>query len=209
MIVQWCLKGLELPDDAAARGIIDDAQGLMCNWWRTVHWISPPAVRAKLTDRNLDWHINHFKRIDPSTNEPFSNHSPFISLSAGTVERDAAARANRVRGARRTALHFGSKFGQLNVAYLVTCWHLIAPRPSVTVEAVGEEIRDLNSYRSYSAFQPEGEITAKIIVPDNQLESIARWERPRSRTPFSLVWRHDNPRFTPPDQLSNVRELIL
>lgn len=53
--------------------------------------------------------------------------SPFISLSAGTIERDAAAQTNHVRSARQTALWFGTEFGNETTAYLFTCWVLLAP----------------------------------------------------------------------------------
>ncbi len=32
MIVQWCIKGLALPDDGQARAVIDNREGLACNW---------------------------------------------------------------------------------------------------------------------------------------------------------------------------------
>jgi hypothetical protein len=208
MIVQWCIKGLNLPGDDAAKQIIDCRQGLLCNWWRTVHRISPSEVRDKLTLRNLDLHINHFTTPDPATGFPFSENSPFISLSCGTIERDVAAQTNFAHRALQTALWFGTEFGQYNAAYLYTCWVLLSPRPSVGVETVAEEIRDLNAYRRYSPFQTEGEVTAKVIIPDNHILNCEKWERSRNRLKFERQWTHSNPRFTPPEQLSNVRELI-
>jgi hypothetical protein len=209
MIVQWCIKGLNLGEDAIAKQIIDCKGGLICNWWRTVHKISPPERRDKLTPRNLDLHVNHFTTPDPATGgSPFSKNSPFISLSCGTIERDAAAQTNLVHRALRTALWFGTEFGQHDVAYLYTCWVVLSPRPSVEVETVAEEIRDLNAYRRYSPFQTEGEITAKIIVPDNHILNCEKWEWDRSRLRFERKWTYANRRFTPPERLSNIRELI-
>lgn len=208
MIIQWCIKGLHLPDDAQARSVIDQRTGLLCNWWREVGTISPQEIRQKLTPGNIDRHVNHFTDHDPATGAPFATNSPFISLSAGTVERDVLAATNHVHRARKTALWFGTQFGQHDVAYLYTCWVILAPRAAVGIEGVAEEVRDLNAYRRYSAYQTEGEVAAKVIVPDNQIRSCEKWELLPSGERFHRVWPQWNPRFNPPETLSNVRELI-
>jgi hypothetical protein len=202
VIVQWCIKGLALPDDRTAQGLIDAREGLICNWWRTVHRINPAAVRDRLTPANLDLHVNHF------TLNGFNEMTPFISLSCGTIERDAAARTNLARRARRTALWFGTNFATTSTAYLYTCWLVLAPRQAVEIEGVAEEVRDLNSYRRYSPFQTEGEVTAKVVVPDNQIMSCEKWTWHRSQGRLSMDWTYPNVRFTRPEQLSNVRQLI-
>lgn len=208
MIIQWCIKGLSLPNDATAKAVIDARGGLICNWWRDVHQITPVEVREKLTAANLNLHVNYFMAPDPATSRLFEEVTPFISLSAGMVERDAAAKANFIHRARYTALWFGTDFGRGDTAYLYPCWLVVAPRASVEIESVAEEVRDLNSYRSYSEFQTEGEIVAKVIVPDNQIRSCEKWEWDRPNTRFVRRWVHLNVRFTQPEQLTNVRELI-
>lgn len=209
MIIQWCIKGIHLPDDDSAARLITNGGGLLCNWWRKVHAISPPEVRDKLTSANIDRHVNHFEEIDPATGSPFFENSPFISLSAGTVERDVVAATNFVHRARKTALWFGTQLGQHDFAYLYTCWVILAPRTAVGIEGVAEEIRDLNAYRRYSAYQTEGEVTAKIIVPGNQISHCEKWElRGGKRKRFVKSWTLENPLFTPPEILTNVRELI-
>jgi hypothetical protein len=85
---------------------------------------------------------------------------------------------------------------------------LVGPRPAVEVEGVAEEIRDLNTYRRYSAYQTEGEVAAKIVVPDNHIQKCQKWEWDRASKTINPDWIHQNPRFTAPDTLSNVRELI-
>jgi hypothetical protein len=208
MIVQWCVKGLNLANDTVARDIIDGRGGLVCNWWRRVGQITPAEQRDRLNPNSIDMHVNQFTTTDPATGRPFSEDTPFISLSAGTVERDAVAKTNLVHRARRTALFFGTDFGRYPKAYLFICWVVLAPRSAIEIEGVAEEIRDLNTYRRYSPFQSEGEIAAKIIVPDNQIHSCEKWEIRPGDDHFHQSWASPNPRFTPPERLSNVRELI-
>lgn len=208
MIVQWCIKGLALHSDADARHIIDSRVGLISNWWRAVGTINQAEKPLKLTAANLDFHVNHFTDNDPATGRPFSDLTAFISLSSGTVERDAAAKTNYVHAALRTALWFGTNFGASDTAYLYTCWVLVGTRAAVEVEAVAEEIRDLNTYRRYSAYQTEGEVAAKVVVPANHIEKCQKWTWNRTAKKIIPDWTYANPRFTPPDTLSNVRELI-
>lgn len=208
MIVQWCLKGLWFPGDADARRVIDSRQGLVCNWWRDQGTIQLEQIRQKLTLANLNAHVNAFSDKDPATGRQFSEITPFISLTAGTIERDRAAQTNFVRSALQTALWFGTQFGQHPTAYVFTCWVIVAPRPAVEVEGVAEEIRDLNAYRRYSAFQTEGEITAKVNVPANYILDCAKWTWDRSRLRLDRAWVQSNSNFTRPEALSNIRELI-
>jgi hypothetical protein len=208
MIVQWCVKGMSLADDAAAAQILVSQNGLMCNWWRRVGAIKPREIRHKLTATNVDLHVNHFTDVDPATGLPFSADSPFISMSAGTVERDAVARTNHVHRARKIALYFGTEFGRQPKAYLYVCWLILAPRPSAEIETVAEEVRDLNSYRRYSTFQTEGEVLAKVHVPDNHIQCYEKWELEPAANCYRRTTVINNHRFTSPEQLSNVRELI-
>lgn len=209
MIIQWCIKGMALKGgDDEARSIIDSRGGIRCNWWRDVHKITPPQIRDKLNDDNLNLHINHFTIVDPNTKRVFRELTPFISLTAGTVERNAAAKTNIIRQARATALWFGTNFGEFNHAYLYTCWVVLAPRAAVVIESVAEEARDLNTYRRYSPFQPEGEVVAKIFVPDNQIKECQKWTWDRDGKLFRLDWIYKNERFTDPEMLTNIRELI-
>jgi hypothetical protein len=208
MIIQWCMKGLALQSDAQARRIIDSREGLVSNWWRAVGSLNPSDIPGRLTTANLDLHVNHFTDPDPATGQPFGTQTPFISMSSGTVERDAAAKTNYVHSALRTALWFGTNFGTADTAYVYTCWVLVGPRAAVEVQAVAEEIRDLNTYRRYSAYQTEGEITAKILVPDNHIQKCQKWRWNRAARRINADWVYMNPRFTAPETLSNVRELI-
>jgi hypothetical protein len=203
MMVQWCVRGLSLDDNDAAKSIIDAQQGLWCQWWRNATSMPPfDQIPAKLTADNLDRHVNHFTAIDPATSRPFNEATPFISLSAGTIERNTVLATNVARRARYWALYFGSECNTKDVAYLFLCWLVVAPRKSVAVKAVAEEVRDLHVYRSYSHFQQEGEITAKLEVPANQIKHCEKWEKISGS--FRRTWTYDNPIFTSPQTLSNI-----
>jgi hypothetical protein len=153
-------------------------------------------------------HVNHFKTIDPATGQPFCEGTPFISIACGTISRDTAAATNHVRSALATALLHGTRFGAKDEAYLYRCWVIVGPRAAVEVEGVAEEVRDLNSYRQYSAYQTEGEVTAKIGISVNHIQQCEKWVWDRSAKDFRLDWVHPNSAFTRPERLSNVRELI-
>ena len=124
------------------------------------------------------------------------------------MERDVVAKTNYVHTARRTALWFGTNFGARDTAYLFTCWLLLAPSAAVEVEGVAEEVRDLNTYRHYSEYQTEGEIIAKIGIPDNHIRDCQKWCWEDSGPSLKLEWVYENPRFSPPERLSNIRGLM-
>jgi hypothetical protein len=78
-----------------------------------------------------------------------------------------------------------------------------------------EELRELNVYNNYSPFHPEGEITAKIIIPANQIERMEHWSfdkalndlrAGREPAPFTPPVR--NPNYAPPEEISNIRDLL-
>jgi hypothetical protein len=202
------VKGLHLDSDEAAKELISSGGGLTCAWWRRVNVISPSLIRDRLTVDAADRHVNHFDVADPVSGLTPAEDSPFISLSAGTVSRDAALRTNTVVRARQTALWFGSAFGIHPYAYLFLCWTLLSPRQAVPVEGVSEEVRDLNTYRRYSEFQPEGEILAKVVVPGNQVVACEKWELAGMPEVWKLADEWRNPDATNPEVLSNVREVI-
>jgi hypothetical protein len=208
--VQWCIKGIagRHPtdtvgagiDDATARAMIDDGDGIHCNWWRAVGTISPAKIRQKLTPGNLDRHIHDYETFGPDT--------PFISLTAGCVERDVALRLNRIHEAQDVALRFATDWGH-RTGYLFYCWVVVGLKPAVTVESVAEEVRELNTYLSWSDYQLEGEVTAKINVPANQISACERWDGDGlGRVNAGYVWRHENTRFDGPAIVSNLRELL-
>lgn len=210
MFVQWCIKGVRGRlsgeeaevgiDDVEATAIIDKGQGIQCNWWRRQRRITPQEIRAKLTRSNLDRHIHDYGN--------FAAETPFISLTAGCVERDAAIRFNRIHEAQDVALRFATDWG-FRHGYLFYCWVVVGLKPAVGVESVSEEVRELNTYLSYSDFQLEGEVTAKIIVPSNQIQRWERWDPDgHGGVKATASTQYENPRFDEPALVSNIRELL-
>lgn len=202
MYVQWCCKGISGITDADVTGAMQGGKGLVCRWWLKVNPLPNHEIRDKLTRRNLDWHVNRYSDFDPTTSQPFCDGTPFISLTAGTVERDKYIQTNQAHPALKTALEFATDWGQTG-GYVFFCYVIVALNPAVGVEAVAEEIRDLKTYRAWSAWNLEGEIAAKIKVPSNQIRSCAK-----IAADLSIVAATPNPAFVPPRALLNQRTLI-
>ncbi len=212
MIVQRCIKGIlggvdGIADDEA-RNIIDGQWGILCRWWRNVRQISPPEIRGKLTQQNLNMHVNQYYAIDPATKQQFCEGTPFISLSAGSVERSTFLQTNITHPAHMTALDFATNGGATD-GYLFYCWVVVGLRPAVEVENVAEEVRELNTYRRYSPYQTEGEITAKIIIPSNQIQRCEKYSlSPSGGLRLCTGWPYYNSKFDDPINISNIRELF-
>lgn len=205
MFVQRCIKGvwaglggLAADDDADAEAITRGGQGIRCNWWRHAGQPAPEDVENRLRPQALHDHIHQYASAGPLT--------PFISLTAGSVERDRLARINRLLTAEEVALRFATDWGR-RPGYLFHCWVLVGLKPAVAVQAVAEEVRELHSYTDWSDFQLEGEITAKLLVPSHQIERWAYWDM--AVNPVAPLREGANPRYQPPERLSNLREALL
>jgi hypothetical protein len=130
VFIQWCVKGVCVRfagedhgvgiDETEARAMID-GDGIRCNWWRRVKEITPRQLRDKLTQANLERHIHDYAR--------FKNETPFISLTAGCVERDAALSLNRIYEAQDVALRFATDYGKRD-GYLFYCWVVVGLKPA-------------------------------------------------------------------------------
>jgi hypothetical protein len=208
MFVQWCIKGISGRldkennavgiDKAEAEAMIKGGEGIVCNLGRKMP-ISPADRRKILNYANLDRHIHDY--------ENFKNDTPFISLTAGCVERDTALKLNRIHEAEDVALRFATNYWE-RPGYIFYCWVVVGLKPAVSVEAVAEEMRELNTYLSYSDYQLEGEITAKFIVPANQILRCELWDFDKDLCEPKMFWSCDNTRFDYPAVVSNVRGLL-
>lgn len=207
MHVQWCVRGVARPDPNWLKSLFSSG-GLTCGWW----WNRPDGnlptaeIADRLDDLQLYLHQNWFDQPDPRFSPgSVRQNTPFISLSAGVVSREVRFAANVVHRAQLIASEFATLYGRVP-GVLIYCWVVTSTVPAVSIEAVAEELRDLNSNRPYSALQLEGEVAAKIRVPATQLYA---YQRVRRR---GLSYRLDrtvfNPTFTPPVPLSDIRAFL-
>lgn len=204
MYIQRCVKGIvgQVPGKdgitkADAHVMAVHGGGIISNWWRKRGLINPSMVEDVLTEANLDRHLHDYDAFGPDT--------PFISLACGAVERDALVQQNFVYSARDTALMFATEEWTRPGA-LFYVWVPVSYHRAVAIAAVAEPVRDLNIYQRWSPYQLEGEITAKVNIPANQIERVEWWDGNFSRTGPEDGW--DNPNYMAPTPLSNIRDLF-
>jgi hypothetical protein len=189
------------------------SSGILCNWWHTVGTISPERIVQKLTERNLDWHLNHYDDPDPlAGNTPFGKNTPFISVTAGVVERQVFLWRNIVFDPFLTALRFSTRdfttTGHIFHAYVFTLG-----RQSLDLCKFSEEVRELNIYKNFLPFHPEGEITAKIEIRSPQIERWDEYYGPdalqslQGGTVPQPLHTQTNPIYAPPERYCNIRGL--
>ena len=228
MIIQKVIRGIKALDvNHPEQGGINDEQanqmfdgGILCNWWRNAGIPSRIDIGRRLTETNLDWHQNHY--LDPDPDSAFSpalfyKNTPFISTTAGCVNRDSFRDINIQHRAWFEALRFATD-GWKTGGYLFYCHLFVLGKKSVRYEQFSEELRELNVYHEYSAFHPEGEVTAKIVIPGGQIE---KWEYYDLATVQKIKYiKPGDFQFDPtdtklnimkyqiPTDISNMRELI-
>jgi hypothetical protein len=212
MFIQRVLKGITGIDRNSVQTIASN-KGIQCNWWRTVRTITTAEIKEKLSDRNLVWHLNEYDTIDPVTGKPFHENTPFISTTAGTVERDYFYARNLVFPAWLTALRFATdQFTQ--TGYVFYAYSFVLGKQSIPLMQFSEEVRDLHIYTQYLPYHPEGEIVAKIYIPAVSIEKVEEYDPIAAQTAFkgnnlpSPTWTYNNPAYVPPEPFSNLRGLL-
>lgn len=213
MIFQKVLKGMVGVDQASAQAIFNGS-GIICNWWRKVDPLPTPQIPGRLTEDNVLRHLSQYDQPDPATGRLFGERTPFISTTAGGVERDAYLGMNYVRGAFMTALTFATdNFRKTGAIFY--CYVMVLGKKALPHQEFAEETRDLNLFHAYQPFHPEGEIVAKISISVPRLEKAEGYDGPAAlsdwrhgRWPQSK-WTLANRRYAPVEQFSNVREVIL
>ena len=213
MIIQHVLKGISGISRRDALRILDE--GITCNWWRKADPLPEHEIAERLTERNLEWHQNRYADPDPlERGERFGEHTPFISVTAGTIERDSLRRRHLLHPAKEIALQFATNQWRRD-GYVFHCYVFLLGRKSLPHRAFSEELRELNIYTRFSLFQPEGEIAAKIVIPAIQIEkceaftlsgiksdlALKRFPKPSETIP--------NPKYTTPDDISNLRRFLV
>jgi len=210
MFVQMCLKGINGITLAEAQAILG-GRGLACGWWRNTLHITSAEIDKRLTSEELDLHVNSFGEIHPTRGGLVKDETPFISLSAGSVERRKFLEKNEIHPAHVVAMNFATGFGRQGECFVFYCWVLVGLRPSVPVRHLAEEVRELHTYTNYSRFQPEGEIAAKIGVPARQIEKFEHYEYSKGRLgrlQIELLGIYDNPDYVSPHDVTNYRGAI-
>jgi hypothetical protein len=174
MIVQWCCRGISDLTPSDVEQILGNQVGLTCPYWPRHSPLRYDIALSRLTENHLDLHVNYYEAIDPDTACPVSEITPFISLSAGCVDRHKLLRTNVMHPARRTALEFATD-GGARPGWIFTCWVFVGINRATGIEAAAEEVRELNHARRYSAYFVEGEVAAKINVASRQILCAEYW----------------------------------
>jgi hypothetical protein len=212
MFFQKVLKGIQGLSRAQADEVFQ--VGIICNWWRNVNLISPAQIVQKLTLDNLDWHLNHYDDPYPLPGDaPFSENTPFISTTAGVVERDTFAAHNLVFDPFITALQFATRdftsVGHIFYGYVFTLG-----RQSIELAEFAEEVRDLNIYKNYMPFHHEGEIAVKIEIRAPRIEKWEEYDGPTAQSELDVgnlpapILVRDNAIYAPPEKFCNIRGLV-
>jgi hypothetical protein len=213
MIFQKVLKGIGGISDSVASQMLTSA-GIVCGWWNRVGRISPAEVKEKLTEDNLFWHLERYDDVHPTTGRPFNQDTPYISTTAGSVQRDQLLARNVFYPPLLTAILFATSWFQ-RPGYVFYGYVYVLGKKSVPLQEFAEEVRELNIYTSWLRFHEEGEIVAKIILPSTRLSRVERYEPSQSLRDLrrgvkpAPAWTLENPTFCAPEGFSNVRDVIL
>jgi len=172
MIFQRVLKGVPAKthegtglSDSEVEGMLD-GRGLISNWWRKVGIITHPQIIEKLSEEALLDHLVNYESVRDET--------PFISTTAGTVERDVSVAENVYFPPLYTALRFATNHFKRD-GYVFYAYLFVLGRKSIEMEEFAEEVRDVNTYTSYYAWHPEGEVVAKIHIPARRIEKVEKY----------------------------------
>ena len=203
MYIQRCIKGIGGSRRCEggfnwqdAKNLVKSGKGISSNWFRGSA-VSPKEIVDVLTEENLDRHLHDYASYKCCT--------PFISLACGAVDRNAADRRTYNYPAREIALMFATEDWSRPGA-LFYLWVPTSHNRAVALSFVAEPVRDLNIYRRWSPYQLEGEVTAKIHIPANQIERVEWWDGSVSKSRPEEFWV--NPDHAKPDPLSNIRDFF-
>jgi hypothetical protein len=213
MFFQRILKGISGCSDSYAMRALRES-GIICRWWQNQQTISSREIKERLTEQNLYRHLSHYADPDPLFgNEPFCDHTPFISTTAGSVERDAMLQVNRIYPPFMTALQFATR-DFTEVGYVFYGYVCTLGKKSVELEQFAEEVRELHIFTSFLRYQLEGEIAAKVIIPAVNLEKYEKYDGAQALAELTLG--HDpvpidvqtNADFAAPERFTNIRGVL-
>lgn len=218
MMFQKVLKGVKGLNKLQAEKIVTE-DGILCNWWRNKGHISNSEIKEQLTETNLLHHLNDYDKPLPSGHKwklvgpTYGDVSPFISTTAGAIQRDEYLKKNIICSPLLTAIDFAtenfSSDGYIFYAYVMTIG-----QKSIALEEFAEEVRELHIYTSWLPYYREGEITAKISIPSVNIEKAEFYNGSKAYTDFSKgvlpIPDHIilNSSYIPPENFANIRELL-
>ena len=127
--------------------------------------------------------------------------SAFVSLTAGTRGTSDAAGFFRPFAAWETALRFATRDRVGGVIF--EGWVVVLGAPAWHVVGIAEDIRDKHIYPRFNSFWSQGEVTAKLFVPGQQVSRATLVDS--NMTPLQTFRNTDA---LDPAQFSNVREAI-
>lgn len=215
MIIQKVVKGISNIDEPTVQTILAD--GIYSNWWRAQGTITNPEIKRWLTEANVIHHLNDYARPLPASH-PYSSKgitygdiTPFISTSAGAVQRFPRLAINIPTSAIFTAVDFATK-GFTTEGWVFHLYLHTIGKKAIPFQYLGEEVRELNIYRSFLPYYHEGEIVAKVHIPSIQIEKAEKydglaarkeWANGRRMFPIDTIL---NPDYAKPDDYSNIRD---
>jgi hypothetical protein len=207
VFIQRFLKGIVDLDEAAVSAMVLST-GITANWWRRVGDITPADIADRLTEGALIFHLNQYDDVDPATGRTYGADSPFISVTAGCIVRDARGGQNLNLGADYVAAHFATD-GFARPGWVFSGYVFALGRKAVAHVGFAEEVRELHVYTQFLPFQPEGELAAKVHIPCAQIDCAYQVEPDQQtggwvRTTTTI----GNPRFVGPDDIVNLRGLL-
>ena len=220
MYFQKVLKGIKELSRADAAVMVMD-EGIHCNWSRREGSISTSEISEKLTDGNILCHLNqygdplppshpHFSRTEKLT---YGDITPFISTTAGAVQRFSAPGLNICFPAFMTALQFATA-NFTTSGYIFYVYLLTLGKKAIPLMQFAEQVRELQFYSQYLPYHREGEIVAKIAIPSPQIEKAEEYHGPNAlrelRTGKFPTPTHTilNSNYAAPDKYSNIREFV-
>jgi len=215
MIFQKVLKGIADLQEPEIRNIISQS-GIISNWWRKKGGITNGEIKDELTEQNLMNHLNHYNKKLPVSHkwaklgQTYGDVSPFISTTAGAIQRDKAKKMNIIYPTFITALKFATKNFKTNGCIFYTYLKVLG-KESIPMRSFSEEVRELNIYRTFMPYHHQGEITAKIHIPSVAIEKAEIYDGKKAAKelsngidpiPIKTIMNKD---YVNPDSYSNIR----
>lgn len=208
MFFQKFVKGIHGLSDVEA-DLILTRTGIMSNLWRNSPngTLDVHSAQRRLTERELSLHLDRYNAPHPDGGQ-VRDKTPFVSLAAGTVDRQRLLRRNVPRPAHLTALRFATDQFR-GSGHLFFGWVACLEKPSVSLEQFAEDVRDLHSYTAFRRYHLQGEVTAKLCVPPVQLERVERWTPMVPHLPLAVrVWSAYHIDYETPEDHTNLRYVL-